>query len=112
MPSISGMPLQARMATVPTPSTLTRRLGAAASGYPDVVSDRFSRKGALIRADLFRSALVLTLLASHGFWHAYLGALEGSCHQGQSSTTRRRVLRARSVIYAEKSRVCQHVGPA
>src|SRR5919197_2773775 len=36
-----------------------------------VVIDRFSRKGVLIGADLFRAALVLTLLWPQGAWHAY-----------------------------------------
>ncbi len=39
-----------------------------------VVIDRFSRKGVLIAADLFRAALVLTLLYPQGVWHAYLVA--------------------------------------
>jgi MFS family permease len=37
-----------------------------------VVIDRFSRKGVLIGADLFRAALVLTLIWPQGVWHAYL----------------------------------------
>lgn len=36
-----------------------------------VVIDRFSRKGVLIGADLFRAVLVLTLLRPQGVWHAY-----------------------------------------
>ncbi len=39
-----------------------------------VVIDRFSRKAALIGADLFRAGLVLTLLWPQGVWHAYLVA--------------------------------------
>ena len=39
-----------------------------------VVIDRFSRKAVLIDADLFRAALVLTLLWPQGTWHAYLVA--------------------------------------
>jgi MFS family permease len=39
-----------------------------------VVIDRFSRKAVLIGADLFRAALVLTLLWPQGAWHAYLVA--------------------------------------
>src|SRR5262249_52028793 len=36
-----------------------------------VIIDRFSRKAVLIGADLFRAALVLTLLWPQGVWHAY-----------------------------------------
>ena len=39
-----------------------------------VVIDRFSRKGALIGADLVRAALVVSLLWPQGVWHAYLVA--------------------------------------
>ena len=39
-----------------------------------VVIDRFSRKTVLIGADLFRAALVLTLLRPQGAWHAYVVA--------------------------------------
>src|SRR5439155_19096873 len=39
-----------------------------------VVIDRFSRKAVLIGADLFRAALVLTLLWPQGAWHAYIVA--------------------------------------
>jgi MFS family permease len=39
-----------------------------------VVIDRFSRKSVLIGADLFRSALALSLLWPQGAWHAYLVA--------------------------------------
>jgi MFS family permease len=39
-----------------------------------VVIDRFSRKAVLVGADLFRAALVLTLLWPQGAWHAYLVA--------------------------------------
>ncbi len=39
-----------------------------------VIIDRFSRKGVLIGADLFRAALVLTLVWPQGVWHAYLVA--------------------------------------
>jgi MFS family permease len=39
-----------------------------------VVIDRFSRKAVLIGADLFRGALVLSLLWPQGAWHAYLAA--------------------------------------
>ena len=39
-----------------------------------VVIDRFSRKGVLIAADLFRAMLVFTLLWPWGVWHAYLVA--------------------------------------
>ncbi len=39
-----------------------------------VVIDRLSRKGVLIGADLFRAALVLTLIWPQGAWHAYLVA--------------------------------------
>src|ERR687885_5980 len=40
-----------------------------------VVIDRFSRKAVLVGADLFRAALVLTLLWSQGAWHACVVAL-------------------------------------
>lgn len=39
-----------------------------------VIIDRFSRKGVLIAADLFRALLVLTLLWPQGAWHAYVVA--------------------------------------
>src|SRR5687768_1773975 len=39
-----------------------------------VVIDRFSRKAVLVGADLFRAALVLSLLWPQGAWHAYLVA--------------------------------------
>lgn len=39
-----------------------------------VFIDRFSRKGILVGADLFRAALVLSLLWPQGVWHAYLVA--------------------------------------
>src|SRR5437660_12729896 len=39
-----------------------------------VVIDRFSRKSVLIGADLFRAALVLSLMWPQGVWHAYLVA--------------------------------------
>ena len=39
-----------------------------------VVIDRFTRKGVLIVADLFRGALVLSLLWPQGVWHAYVVA--------------------------------------
>src|SRR5919198_515737 len=39
-----------------------------------VVIDRFSRRAVLIGADLFRAALVLSLLWPQGAWHAYLVA--------------------------------------
>lgn len=39
-----------------------------------VIIDRFSRKGVLIGADLFRAALVLSLLWPQDVWHAYLVA--------------------------------------
>ncbi|MGI8550155.1 MAG: MFS transporter [Dehalococcoidia bacterium] len=39
-----------------------------------VIIDRFSRKRVLIGADLFRAALVLTLLWQQGLWHAYVVA--------------------------------------
>ena len=39
-----------------------------------VVIDRFSRQAVLIGADLFRAALVLSLLWPQGVWHAYLVA--------------------------------------
>ncbi len=39
-----------------------------------VVIDRFSRKGVLIGADLFRALLVLSLVWPQGAWHAYLVA--------------------------------------
>src|SRR5216683_1051269 len=39
-----------------------------------VIIDRFSRKGVLIGTDLFRAALVLTLVWPQGVWHAYLVA--------------------------------------
>jgi MFS family permease len=39
-----------------------------------VVIDRFSRKAVLIGSDLFRAALVLSLLWPQGVWHAYLVA--------------------------------------
>jgi MFS family permease len=45
-------------------------LGAIAG----VVIDRFSRKAVLIGADLFRAALVLSLLWPQGVWHPYLVA--------------------------------------
>jgi MFS family permease len=39
-----------------------------------VIIDRFSRKAVLIGADLFRAALVLSLVWPQGAWHAYLVA--------------------------------------
>jgi MFS family permease len=39
-----------------------------------VIIDRFSRKAVLIGADLFRAALVLSLLWPQGVWHAYVVA--------------------------------------
>jgi MFS family permease len=39
-----------------------------------VLIDRFSRKAVLIGADLFRAALVLSLLWPQGVWHAYVVA--------------------------------------
>lgn len=39
-----------------------------------VIIDRFNRKSVLIGADLFRAALVLTLLWPQGAWHAYIVA--------------------------------------
>jgi MFS family permease len=39
-----------------------------------VIIDRFSRKGVMVGADLFRAALVLTLAWPQGVWHAYLVA--------------------------------------
>src|SRR5229473_3716326 len=39
-----------------------------------VLIDRFSRKGVLIGADLFRAVLALTLVWPQGIWHAYLVA--------------------------------------
>ena len=36
-----------------------------------VLIDRFSRKGVLVAADLFRAALVVTMLWPQGAWHAY-----------------------------------------
>lgn len=39
-----------------------------------VVIDRFRRKSILIASDLFRAALVLTLVWPQGAWHAYLVA--------------------------------------
>ncbi|MDP9266498.1 MAG: MFS transporter [Chloroflexota bacterium] len=39
-----------------------------------VVIDCFSRKGILVASDLFRAALVLSLLWPQGVWHAYLVA--------------------------------------
>lgn len=39
-----------------------------------VVIDRFSRKHILIASDLFRAALVLSLIQPQGVWHAYLVA--------------------------------------
>jgi MFS family permease len=39
-----------------------------------VVIDRFSRKSVLVGADLFRAALVLSLMWPQGVWHAYLVA--------------------------------------
>lgn len=39
-----------------------------------VVIDRFSRKGVLVGSDLFRAALVLSLVWPQGAWHAYLVA--------------------------------------
>jgi MFS family permease len=39
-----------------------------------VIIDRFSRKAVLVGADLFRAALVLSLLWPQGAWHAYLVA--------------------------------------
>ncbi|MDQ3694762.1 MAG: MFS transporter [Chloroflexota bacterium] len=40
-----------------------------------VVIDRFSRKSVLIGTDLFRAALVLSLVWPQGVWHAYLVAV-------------------------------------
>src|SRR5918994_1102315 len=37
-----------------------------------VVIDRFSRKAVLIGADLFRAALVLSLVWPQNVWHAYV----------------------------------------
>src|SRR6266511_1245163 len=39
-----------------------------------VVIDRFSRKAVLIGSDLFRAAIVLSLVWPQGTWHAYLVA--------------------------------------
>ncbi len=39
-----------------------------------VIIDRFSRKAVLLGADLFRAALVLSLVWPQGAWHAYLVA--------------------------------------
>ena len=39
-----------------------------------VVIDRYSRKGVLIGADLFRAALVVSLIWPQGLWHVYLVA--------------------------------------
>lgn len=39
-----------------------------------VIIDRFSRKAVLISADLFRAALVFSLLWPQGAWHAYIVA--------------------------------------
>ncbi len=39
-----------------------------------VIIDRFSRKAVLIGSDLFRAALVLSLVWPQGVWHAYLVA--------------------------------------
>jgi len=39
-----------------------------------VVIDRFDRKSVLIGADLFRAALVVTLIWPQGVWHAYVVA--------------------------------------
>ena len=39
-----------------------------------VVIDRYSRKGVLIGADLFRAALVASLIWPQGLWHVYLVA--------------------------------------
>ncbi len=39
-----------------------------------VIVDRFSRKAVLVGADLFRAALVLSLIWPQGAWHAYLVA--------------------------------------
>ncbi len=39
-----------------------------------VIIDRFSRKAVLVGADLFRAALVLSLLWPQGVWHAYVVA--------------------------------------
>ena len=39
-----------------------------------VIVDRFSRKAVLVGADLFRAALVLSLLWPQGAWHAYVVA--------------------------------------
>lgn len=39
-----------------------------------VLVDRVSRRGVLVGADLFRAALVLSLLWPQGVWHAYLVA--------------------------------------